>query len=348
MKIDITLLERDIREAGHVAARAEAAGHSAAWATEAGHDPFLQAYSAIERTTSIDIGTAIAVAFARTPMTVAYSAWNLAQVSDGRFILGLGSQIKPHIEKRYSMPWGKPVDRMREFLVALDAIWTSWRTGEPLDHRGEYYTHRLMSPFWVPSPHEHKIPVYLAAVGPRMTELAGERCDGILMHAFTNRQFLESVALPALDRGIESAGKSVADVEVSLPLFMIMGDTDEELAARRSEAARQLAFYGSTPAYAPVFDAVGYGDVQPELTALSKRGEWDAMADLFNDDLLGHFAITGTPEQMPELARRHVGPRVQRTSSYFGWPIDDPDRLRAIFDQFQQQQSQPGEEGPNS
>ena len=136
MKIDITLLERDIREAGHIAARAEGVGHDAAWATEAGHDPFLQAYSAIERTTSIDIGTAIAVAFARTPMTVAYSAWNLAQASDGRFTLGLGSQIKPHIEKRYSMPWGKPVAQMREFLVALDAIWTSWRTGEPLDHPG--------------------------------------------------------------------------------------------------------------------------------------------------------------------------------------------------------------------
>ena len=341
MKIDITLLERDIREAGHIAARAEGVGHDAAWATEAGHDPFLQAYSAIERTTSIDIGTAIAVAFARTPMTVAYSAWNLAQASDGRFTLGLGSQIKPHIEKRYSMPWGKPVAQMREFLVALDAIWTSWRTGEPLDHRGEYYTHRLMSPFWVPSPHEHRIPVYLAAVGPRMTELAGERCDGILMHAFTNRPFLESVALPALDRGIATAGKTTADVEVSLPLFMIMGDTDEELATRRHDAAQQLAFYASTPAYAPVLEAVGYGDVQPELTQLSKRGEWDAMADLFDDELLGHFAIIGAPEQMPELSRQHVGPRVQRTSSYFGWPIDDPDRLRSILDRFHQQQSQP-------
>ena len=183
--------------------------------------------------------------------------------------------------------------------------------------------------------------MYLAAVGPRMTELAGERCDGILMHAFTNRPFLESVALPALDRGIATAGKTTADVEVSLPLFMIMGDTDEELATRRHDAAQQLAFYASTPAYAPVLEAVGYGDVQPELTQLSKRGEWDAMADLFDDELLGHFAIIGAPEQMPELSRQHVGPRVQRTSSYFGWPIDDPDRLRSILDRFHQQQSQP-------
>lgn len=340
MKIDVTLLERDIRQAGHIAAQAERVGHDAAWATEAGHDPFLQAYSAIERTTSIRIGTAIAVAFARTPMTVAYSAWNLAQASEGRFILGLGSQVKPHIEKRYSMPWGKPVARMREFLVALDEIITSWRTGATLDHRGEYYTHRLMSPFWVPSPHDFDIPVYLAAVGPRMTELAGELCDGVLMHAFTNRAFLEGTALPALDRGIDAADRSIGDVEVSLPLFMIMGDTDEELETRRREAAKQLAFYASTPSYAPVLDAIGYGDVQPELTQLSKRNEWDAMADLFDDELLENFAIIGTPEQMPKLARAHVGPRVQRTSSYFGWPVDDPDRLRAIFDEFSHEPQQ--------
>lgn len=340
MKLDVTLLDKDILLAGSAAGTAESLGHDAAWATEAGNDPFLQAFAAVERTSTADIGTAIAVAFARTPMTVAYSAWNLAHVSGGRFLLGLGSQIKPHIEKRYSMPWGRPVARMREFITATQEIFHSWRTGEPLDHRGDYYTHRLMSPFWSPIEHTHDIPIYLAAVGPKMTALAGELCDGLLMHAFTNRAYLESTSFPALDAGLEAAGRSADSVEVSLPLFMVMGDTDEELETRQREAVRQLAFYASTPAYRPVLDAVGHGEVQAELTAMSKRGEWEAMGDVFTEELFHHFAVMGAPEDMPSLARQHLGPRVQRTSSYFGWPIDDVDRLKAIVNEFHEQGDQ--------
>lgn len=334
MKIDVTLLDKDIRVAGRAAGEAEGRGHDAAWATEAGQDPFLQALMAVERTATLEVGTAIAVAFARTPMTVATSAWNLADASDGRFRLGLGSQVKAHIEKRYSMPWGHPVDRMREFITATHAIWRSWRTGDRLDHRGEHYTHRLMSPFWMPNQHDHSIPIYLAAVGPKMTELAGELCDGVLMHAFTNRSYVESVSLPALEAGAAAGGRDATAVEVSLPLFMVMGDTEEQLVTRRHEAAKQLAFYGSTPAYRPVLDAVGYGDLQVELTARSKRGEWEAMADLVTAEVFEHFAVLGAPEEMPKLAKEHLGPRVQRTSSYFGWPVDDVDRLRAIITDF--------------
>ncbi len=334
MQIDITLLEKDLRQAGQLAAAAEAAGHDGVWCTEAGADPFLQAYAAIAATDHATVGTAIAVALARTPMTVAYSAWNLSDVSDGRFILGLGSQVKSHIERRYSMPWISPVEQMREFIEATKAIWTSWRTGEKLSHTGRFYTHNLMSPFWAPSPHQHPIPIHVAAVGPQMTEMAGAVADGVLLHTFTNRNYLDSVTFPALDRGLLAAGRAATELSLSIPLFMIMGDTEAELDSMRRRTAKQLAFYASTPSYRPVLEAIGQADLQTELTRLSKQGAWDDMTDLITDELLDHFAITGRPEDMPRLARKHLGNRVGRTTSYFGWPITDPDRLKAIFADF--------------
>lgn len=334
MQIDITLLEKDIRRAGQLAATAEQSGHHGVWCTEAGADPFLQAYSAIQATADVTVGTAIAVALARTPMTVAYSAWNLADVSGGRFILGLGSQVKAHIERRYSMPWVSPVEQMREFIEAIKQIWTSWRTGQKLAHEGRFYTHTLMSPFWAPNPHQHNIPIHVAAVGPQMTEMAGAVADGVLLHAFSNRAYLDTVTFPALDRGLSSAGRTARELTGSLPLFMIMGDDEQTLADLRARTAKQLAFYGSTPSYRPVLDAIGYGDLQTDLTALSKRGEWDQMTNLVSDDVIDHFAITGTPEAMPTLAQQRLGDRIGRTTSYFGWPISDPDRLRAIFADF--------------
>jgi probable F420-dependent oxidoreductase len=337
VQVDITLMEKDLRQAGNLAADAERSGHDGVWCTETGVDPFLQAYEAVRRTSRVQVGTAIAVALARNPMTVAYSAWNLAGVSDGRFILGLGSQVKAHVERRYSMPWRNAVGQMREFAEATRAIFAAWRSGEKLDFQGDHYTHTLMSPFWEPAPHTHDIPIWLAAVGPKMTKMAGAVADGVLLHTFTNAAYLEKVAFPTLDEGLREAGRETAAVELSIPLFMVMGDSEEEIARRREQAVKQLAFYASTPAYRPVLDAIGEGDLQPELTAMSKRGEWDAMPSLITDDLLAHFAVIGTPEQMPELARRHLGPRVTRVTSYFGWPVEDQDRLREILAGFDQE-----------
>jgi probable F420-dependent oxidoreductase len=337
MHIDITLMEKDLLVAGGLAEDAQRAGHHGVWCTETGVDPFLQAFEAIRRTDDVMVGTAIAVALARNPMTVAYSAWNLSQASGGRFILGLGSQVKPHIERRYSMPWKSPVGQMREFMLATRAIFESWRTGAKLNFEGEYYTHTLMSPFWAPTPHEHEIPIWSAAVGPRMMEMAGSAADGVLLHTFTNRAYLEKVAYPAMDRGFAEAGRTGSPLEMSIPLFMAMGDTDQELEEQRAQVAKQLAFYASTPAYKPVLDAVGYGELQPELTAMSKRGEWDAMTGLITSDLLDHFSISGAPEQMPALARQHLGDRVNRVTSYFGWPIADADRLKDILASFADQ-----------
>jgi len=172
-----------------------------------------------------------------------------------------------------------------------------------------------------------------------MTEMAGEVADGVLLHTFTNRAYLEKIAFPALDTGASAAGREPARIQMSLPLFMAMGDTEEEIAGMRAEVRRQLAFYASTPSYRPVLEVIGFEDIQPELTALSKRGEWTEMVDLVSDELIEHFCITGTPEEMPALARRHLGGRVQRVTSYFGWPISDPDRLKAIFASFTQEES---------
>ena len=337
MHIDITLMEKDLLLAGDLASDAETAGHHGVWCTETGVDPFLQAFEAIRRTDDVMVGTAIAVALARNPMTVAYSAWNLAQVSGGRFILGLGSQVKPHIERRYSMTWKSPVGQMREFMLATRAIFEAWRTGEKLSFEGEYYTHTLMSPFWAPTPHDHEIPIWAAAVGPRMMEMAGSAADGVLLHTFTNRAYLEKVAYPAMDKGMVDAGRTGSPLEMSIPLFMAMGDTDQEVEERRGEVAKQLAFYASTPSYRPVLEAIGYEDLQPDLTAMSKRGEWKEMASIVTSDLLDHFSISGAPEQMPELARQHLGDRVNRVTSYFGWPIADADRLKEILASFTEQ-----------
>ncbi len=332
--IDALLHTKRLAAVGAEAAAAEATGHSAVWVSETGNDPFLHSHAAATATSSAEIGTAIAVAFARSPMTVAQTAWQLADVSGGRFRLGLGSQVKAHVERRFSMPWGRPVEQMRDFVEALRAIWDSWRTGGRLHHEGPYYRHTLMAPFWVPEPHDHTIPVWLAAVGPAMLALAGEVCDGVLLHPFATRAYDEAVVLPALQKGLATSGRTLDGFGVSRPLFMVMGDDDAELEERRREACRQIAFYASTRAYQPVLDSVGYGALQPELAALAARGAWDAMADLVDGEVLNHFAVVGRPEDMPDLAARHLTPFVTRTASYFGWPVSDPDRLSEIVGRF--------------
>lgn len=334
MRIDTTLIEKDLLVSGERALAAESAGLDRAWCTETGVDVFLQAYEVARQTERIDVGTAIAVALARNPMTVAYTAWSIADISGGRFTLGLGSQVKAHIERRFSMPWDTPVGQMREFVLALRAIWDSWRTGERLTFEGEHYSHTLMNDFWAPKPHDHRIPIHLAAVGPKMVEAAAEVADGIILHSFTNKEYLEQVTYPAIERGLARSGRTMADLEISIPLFMIMGDTPEELTHRREQVAMQLAFYASTPSYIHVLDAIGMAHLQPELAALSKSGDAKHALEIMPAEMIDRFAIQGSPEDMPALAKHHLGERVTRTSSYYGWPSVDADRLRSIAADF--------------
>jgi probable F420-dependent oxidoreductase len=298
----------ELAGAGQAAKAQEAAGYDGLWAAETSHDPFLSLTLAAEHTERVELGTAIVVAFGRNPMDLAITANGLQLLSEGRFILGLGSQIKPHIEKRFSMPWSHPAPRMREFILAMRAIWGSWHNGTKLEFRGRFYTHTLMTPFFNPGKSEYGPPkVFLAGVGDRMTEVAGETCDGFLAHAFSTPRYMREVTMPALERGLARSGRSRKDFEVTCPGFMVLGNNDDELEKAATGVRQQIAFYGSTPAYKAVLELHGWGELQSELNAMSKRGEWVEMGKLINDDMLSVFAIVGRPEDVPKEVENRYG-----------------------------------------
>lgn len=293
---------------GDAAKRQEDLGYDGLWTAETSHDPMISIALAAEHTESVELGTAIVVAFARNPMDIAITANDLQILSKGRFNLGLGSQIKPHIEKRFSMPWSHPAKRMREFILAMRAIWDSWHNGTKLDFQGTFYTHTLMTPFFNPGPSEYGGPkVFLAGVGERMTEVAGEVADGFLSHAFSTPKYLREVTMPALERGFAKSGRSRKDFEITAPGFMVLGNNDDELEKAATGVRQQIAFYGSTPAYRPVLEAHGWGDMQGDLNAMSKRGEWVEMGKLINDDILAEFAIVGRPEDVAKQVENRYG-----------------------------------------
>ena len=312
MRVD-TGLAGALGDAGEVAARAEADGFECVWGYETNNDPFLPLAFAAKATTTVGLGTSIVVAFARTPMVTAYSAWDLQRLSNGRFILGLGSQIKPHIERRFSMPWSRPAARMREYVEALRAIWACWQDGTKLDFSGEFYTHTLMPPHFNPGPVPGGAPpVFVAAVGDAMTRTAAEVADGILLHRFTTAAYLKNVTMPALEAGRPNRDPALAPIQVLLPAFVVVGDTEEEIAAGMSATRRQIAFYGSTPAYRAVFDQHGWGDLQPELQQLTREDRWAEMDALITDEVLDAFAPVGTPEEAGAELHRRFGSMVER------------------------------------
>jgi probable F420-dependent oxidoreductase len=303
---------------------AEAAGYDGIWSAETSHDVFLPLALAAGVTERIQLGTGIAVAFARNPMTLAVLANDLQTFSEGRFMLGLGSQIKPHITKRFSMPWSHPAPRMREMILAIRAIWASWAGDGKLDFRGEFYTHTLMTPFFNPGPNEYgNPPILLAAVGERMAEVAGEVADGILVHGFTTERYLREVTLPALERGAAAGDKTRADLEVSYPGFVVTGETEADVATATTAVKRQIAFYGSTPAYRPVLELHGWGDLQDELNTLSKRGEWVEMGELIDDEMLHEFAIVAPLDEVPGQVLERFGKLIDRFSFYMPYQVDE-------------------------
>ena len=334
MKVD-SILTGSISDAGHAAADLETAGYSGAWTVEGPHDPFLPLAVAAASTDRIELGTAIAVAFARNPMLLANIGWDLQTLSRGRFVLGLGSQIKPHITKRFSMEWSQPAARMREMVQAVRAIWDTWQHGTPLQFRGEFYRHTLMTPMFTPKASDlgdsGPPPIYLAGVGPLMTEVAGEVCDGFLCHPFTTERYLREVTLPALERGRASAGIASMDgYEIAGSSFVVTGEGGEEMERSAAATRQQIAFYGSTPAYRPVLETHGWGDLQDDLNTLSKRGQWVEMAALIDDEILNTFAVVAQPEEIaPELGRRY-GDVISRISFYA--PVQgDPDRWQSVM-----------------
>ena len=329
MKVDTKLswdTQSSLRAFTQRGRAAETAGYHGLWSAESAHDPFLPLVAAAQETSTLELGTAIAVAFARSPMSLAYTAYDLQALTGGRFLLGLGSQIRPHIERRFAMPWSQPARRMREFVEAMQAIWSAWATGERLDFRGDFYSHTLMTPFFSPPPSPSGPPaVYLAAVGEHMTEVAGAVCDGLLPHPFTTERYLRERTLPAVQRGLDDSGRSLEKFSMSLSGLVASGKTEEQMEVAIRRVREQLGFYGSTPAYHPVLELHGWGDLGHELNALSRSDaddRWTRMGDLIDDDMLTAFAIVAEPDRLGAAIAQRYGDIVDRFNFYAPYEHD--------------------------
>lgn len=309
------ILDADLGDAAAAARSAEEIGYDGIWVSEITHDPFLPLLLAAGQTSTLELGTAIAVAFPRSPMHLAYTAWDLQRYSGGRFILGLGSQVRAHVERRYSAPFDRPAARMRELVLAIRAIWRSWQEGGPLDFRGEFYTHTLMTPFFNPGPNPYGPPkIFLAAVGPMMTEVAGEVADGVFVHGLTSDQFIRSVTLPAVQRGLDLSGRKRGDVDVCRPLFLVTGVTEGERERADAWVRDKLAFYASTPTYRSVLEMHGWEALQGELAGLARANRWPEMADLIDDEMVSTFAVVADLLDVPGQIGSRFGGLIDRVS----------------------------------
>jgi probable F420-dependent oxidoreductase len=307
MKIDAGLMGGSLSEYAAAAARAEAQGFGGAWSVESAHDPFLPLALASQATQRIELGTSVAIAFARNPMNVAQLAWDLQTLASGRFILGLGTQIQPHVERRFSMPWSKPVERLCEFVLAIRAIWRTWQTGEALSFHGEFYTHDLMTPIFDPGPNEFGAPpIYLAGVHPRMVEAVGEIADGFIVHALNSPSFLEAEAIPALERGLAKSGRSRKDLPISCQTLVALGSTPEQIETARRKVRLAVAYFGSS--FRSPMEHHGYGALHLELEQLRKAGKWNEMVGRIDDTILDIFAVSGTAREVGrKLRERNAG-----------------------------------------
>jgi probable F420-dependent oxidoreductase len=319
--------------------RAEAAGLDCLWAAETTNDPFLSLTLAAEHSSSVLLGTGVAIAFARNPMSLAYTTNQLQEYSGGRVVLGLGSQVRRHIEKRFSMTWSRPAARLREYVLALRAIWASWNepdgiTTTPFSFEGEFYTHTLMTPVFAPAPHSFGPPrVFLAAVGPRMNEVAGEVADGVLTHGICTARYLREVIVPAVERGLATSGRTREHMEITCPGFISVVEDDTKREKARDAMRRHVAYYASTPAYRPVLDLHGWGDLQTELYECSKKGRWLQMGRLVDDEVLDTLTIICRPDELAGEVGARYGGLVDRINVSWwrkDWWPDVESQLRAL------------------
>ena len=334
MKVDLPLAVPNNRLAAvaEVASMAEEAGFDGVSYSETSSDPLLHLTVAAGVTSRVQLMTNVVIAFARSPMTLAVQARALQDYSQGRLILGLGSQVKAHIERRFSMPWSSPAARMKEFIAAMQAIWRAWDDGEKLDFRGDFYTHTLMTAMFMPVSEFAPPPIYLAAVGERMTEVAGEVAAGLFVHPFSTERYLREVTLPAVARGRANAALSAASFDVVNAALIVTGRTEDEFQRSVQAVRAQLAFYASTPAYLPVLALHGWTELGSELNRLSRGGDpgrWAQMAALVDDEVLDAFAIVGEPDEIgPRLMARYGGLITRYKLNSAGIP--DPELARLV------------------
>jgi probable F420-dependent oxidoreductase len=328
MKVATPVSSGAIDSVGVSAQQLEHLGFDYATWHDLDHDAFLPLAVAASHTSRINLSTLIAVAYARTPMLLAILANDMQVMSHGRFRLGLGTQIKAHITRRFDMPWSKPASRMAEMIQAINAIWTTWETGERLDFHGEFYQNSLMTPAFTPERHHYGRPkIVVAAVGTVMTETVASVADGLLPHGFSNEKFFREVTLPAVERGLAKSGRSRDDFHIDAPGFVVTGATDEALARQREKVRRQISFYGSTPAYRPAFEVHGWGGLGDELHRLSvgdDPGKWDVMASIIPDEVLETFAVVASPQDLPDAILARYGDVVDGVTLMMpGLPDDD-------------------------
>ncbi|HEY3066032.1 MAG TPA: TIGR03617 family F420-dependent LLM class oxidoreductase [Methylomirabilota bacterium] len=336
MKLDVGMLTHELKSIPDYARKVEALGFDCLWSSETQHDPFLPLAVAATVTSRIKLGTAIAVAFPRSPMVIAHIAWDLQKASDGRLLLGLGTQVKGHNERRFSVKFESPGPKIREIVLALRAIWDCWQNGTALNFKGRFYRFDLMTPFFNPGPIAHpRIPVYIAGVNAYICRIAGEVCDGLHVHPFNSPQYLREYVHPAVEEGLAASGRSRKDFTYTTSTFAVVGDTEQELHANRASVKQQIAFYASTRTYEPVLAAHGWQDLTPRLHRKSVEGDWKGMADLITDEMVDTFAVTGTYATLGEKIRERYTGLLDRTSLYQPYQpgLDDP-RLPRLVKEF--------------
>jgi probable F420-dependent oxidoreductase len=309
MKIDTNIVVGNLREVPALAQAAEAMGFDGIWSSETTHDPFLMSALIAEHTQRANLGTAIAVAFPRSPGTLAYLAWDLAALSNGRFILGLGTQVKAHNERRFGVKWEPPLAKLREVILSMRALWDTWQNGTRLNFRGQFFKLTLMSPFFNPGPIAYPdIPIYIAGVNRGLCRLAGELGDGFHVHPFHSVHYLQEVTLPAIEEGLRASGRQRSDLELVSSVFVISGKSEAEREAASRPVRQQIAFYASTPSYAPVMELHGWGETRQQLSRLAAKGRWDEMPSLISDEMLDVFALSGAWEELPgKIMARYEG-----------------------------------------
>jgi probable F420-dependent oxidoreductase len=335
VKLDAGMLTHDLTAIPTYARKVEALGFDCLWSSETQHDPFLPLAVAATVTSRLRLGTAIAVAFPRSPMITAHIAWDLQKASAGRFILGLGSQVKAHNERRFSVKFESPGPRLREMVLALRAIWDCWQNGTPLNFKGAFYRFDLMTPFFNPGPIAHPtIPIYVAGVNAYMCRLAGEVCDGLHVHPFNSPKYLREYVQPAVAAGLGQAGRRRENFTYATATFVVLGDTEEELARARQAVRQQISFYASTRTYEPVLAAHGWQDVVPHLHRKSMEGDWAGMAALITDEMVDTYAVTGSYDTIAARIQQRYAGLLDRTAFYQPYPsaLDDPRVARVIKD----------------
>jgi probable F420-dependent oxidoreductase len=312
---------------------AEDLGFDGLWTSETKHDSFLPLAVAASGTRKLDLGTSVAISFSRSPMTTAQISWDLQDLSGGRFILGLGTQVKAHVTRRFSMPWDRPAARLKDYILALRAIWRSFQTEGSLDYEGEFYRHTLMTPFFNPGPIDQPgIPIYIAGVNTRLARLAGELCDGFHIHPFHSPEYIHRTVKPAIAEGAGRENRNPEDVVLATSVFVITGESEKEIQDQREKMRAQAAFYASTPTYRTVLEAHGWQDTGERLGELARNKKWDEMPDLITDEMLHTFAIETAPDEVgPVLKERYEG-LIDRAALYMPFvPGERDDFWRAII-----------------